>query len=70
MIGTVVVIVVAALAGVACVVWFFVTRNPEQAAGHEGDPVPRDIAAGRSLAGPADAGAEDERPPLSQPKSY
>ncbi|GEM_PF-4232963 len=57
------VVIVVALVVVGIVVWaMWRGGRPEEAAAHAHEPEKRDKYAGRSLAGPADAGAEDQRP--------
>jgi len=55
----VIVVVVGALLLIAAVLWFLLGRSPEETATHEDEPLPPERRAGRDLAGPADAGAED-----------
>jgi hypothetical protein len=59
------VVIIGVLATVAVVAWFLLGRTPEQTASHEPGSEPRGRVAGRSVAGPADAGAEGQAVPES-----
>ena len=53
------IIVLGVVLGIAAVLWFLLGRTPEVGATHAGEPPNRAERAGRDVAGPADAGAED-----------
>jgi hypothetical protein len=59
------VVIVGVVVTIAFVAWFLIGRTPEQTASHEPADEPRGRVAGRSVAGPADAGAEDQAVPRS-----
>jgi len=56
-------IVIAAVATLAVVVWFFVAHNPEQASTHDGAGGDADDALEESHFAPGDAGTEDQAVP-------
>lgn len=57
--GAALVVIISLVLSVALVAVLRRQGNPEQTAGHEGEPVDRAAAAGRDNAGPAGPGAED-----------
>ena len=58
-----IVVILGVILVVVTVVWFLFGRSPEMAATHEGESLARERIAGRDVAGPADAGAEDMATP-------
>ncbi len=64
------VVIVIVVAVVLLVAWLVVQARggtPEDASSHRSESEPRADVAGRSVAGPADAGAEAQRPVTGDP---